>query len=236
VFVDVAPRSLVAAFIVAAALFTVSCADTRGGTIPYDRPLAMPDAPKIEALDANYKIAPLDKLTIKVFKADDVSGDYDVDLAGHISLPLVGEVEAANLTTAELDSKLTELLGQKYFENPDVSVAIKESTSHVVTVDGAVGQSGQFPINGPMSLMQAVALARGTTPDANPRRVAIFRTIDGQRQAAAFDLTSIRRGEATDPPVYAGDIVVVDGSKVKSVERQILSTIPVLTLFRPLAL
>lgn len=233
---DVAPRFLSAAFILAAALLTVSCADTRGGTIPYDRPLAMPDAPKIQTLDANYKIAPLDKLTIKVFKSDDVSGDYDVDLAGHISLPLVGEVEAANLTTAELDSKLTELLGQKYFENPDVSVAIKESTSHVVTVDGAVGQSGQFPVNGPMTLMQAVALAHGTTPDANARRVAIFRTIDGQRQAAAFDLTSIRRGEATDPPIYAGDIVVVDGSKVKAVERQILSTIPVLTLFRPLAI
>lgn len=233
---DVAPRSLVAGLILAAAVLTASCADTRGGTIPYDRPLAMPDAPTIQALDANYKIAPLDKLTIKVFKSDEISGDYDVDLAGHISLPLIGEVEAANLTSAQLDSKLTELLGQKYFENPDVSVAIKESTSHVVTVDGAVGQSGQFPVNGPMSLMQAVALAHGTTPDANARRVAIFRTIDGQRQAAAFDLTSIRRGEATDPPIYAGDIVVVDGSKVKAVERQILSTIPVLTLFRPLAI
>jgi polysaccharide export outer membrane protein len=233
---DLAPRSLVAALTVAAAFLTVSCADTRGGTIPYDRTLATPDTPKIQALDANYKIAPLDKLTIKVFKSDDMSGDYDVDLAGHISLPLVGEVEAANLTTAELDSKLTDLLGQKYFENPDVSVAIKESTSHVVTVDGAVGQSGQFPVNGPMSLMQAVALAHGTTEDANPRRVAVFRTIDGQRQAAAFDLTAIRRGESTDPSIYAGDIVVVDGSRVKAVERQILSTIPVLTLFRPLAL
>ena len=69
--------------------------------------------------------------------------------------------------------------------------------------------------------------------DANPRRVAVFRTIDGRRQAAAFDLTSIRRGEATDPPIYAGDIVVVDGSKVKAVERNILSTVPLLGLFRP---
>lgn len=193
----------------------------------------MPDPPKIEALDADYKISPLDKLTIKVFKADDISGDYDVDLAGHISLPLVGEVEAANLTTAELDQKLTDLLGQKYFEHPDVSVAIKESTAHVVTVDGAVGQAGQYPVNGPMTLIQAVALARGTTDDANPRRVAVFRTIGGQRQAAAFDLTAIRRGEAADPSIYPGDIVVVDGSRVKEVERQILSTVPLLGMFKP---
>jgi polysaccharide export outer membrane protein len=175
----------------------------------------------------------LDTLTIKVFKANDLSGDYSVDLAGHISLPLVGEVEAANLTTAELDSKLTQLLGKKYFERPDVSVAIKESTAHVVTVDGAVGQAGQYPVRGAMTLIQAIALARGTSDDANPRRVAIFRTIDGTRQAAAFDLTAIRRGQAPDPAVYAGDIVVVDGSKVKALERQILSTVPLVGLFRP---
>lgn len=232
-FVDLAPRPVVTAFAAVAALLTAGCADTRGGTIPYDRPLAMPDAPTIQTLSENYKIAPLDTLTIKVFKSDEMTGDYAVDLAGHISMPLVGEVEAANLTTAELDNKLTQLLGQKYFEHPDVSVAIKSSTAHVVTVDGAVGQSGQYPVNGPMTLIQAVALARGTTPDANPRRVAVFRTIDGQRQAAAFDLTAIRRGQATDPAIYAGDIVVVDGSKVKAVERQILSTIPALALFRP---
>jgi polysaccharide export outer membrane protein len=219
--------------VLVAALLTTACADTRGGTIPYDRALATPDVPKIETLDANYRIAPLDKIAIKVFKSEEISGDYDVDLAGHISLPLIGEVEAANLTTAELDEKLTQLLGQKYFEHPDVSVAIKESTAHVVTVDGAVGQAGQYPVSGPMTLIQAVALAHGTTSDANARRVAVFRTIGGQRQAAAFDLTAIRRGEASDPAIYAGDIVVVDGSRIKEAEKQIFAGFPLLTIFRP---
>jgi polysaccharide export outer membrane protein len=195
--------------------------------------LALPDEPKIEALDADYKIAPLDKLTIKVFKADDLSGDYDVDLAGHISLPLVGEVEAVNLTTAQLDDKLTQLLGQKYYEHPDVSVAIKSSTAHVVTVDGAVKESGQFPVAGSMTLVQAVALARGTSDDANARRVAVFRMIGGQRQAAAFDLTAIRRGEAQDPAIYPGDIVVVDGSKIKAIQKQLFQSWPLLSIFRP---
>lgn len=220
--------------LLAVAAFSISgCADTRGGSIPYDRVLAAPDQTAIRPLAENYKIAPLDKLTIKVFKADDMSGDYDVDLAGHISLPLVGEVEAANLTTAELDDKLTEALGQKYFEHPDVSVAIKESTAHVVTVDGAVTQAGQYAVSGPMTLIQAVASARGTSDDANPRRVAVFRTIGGQRQAAAFDLTAIRRGESPDPQIYPGDIVVVDGSRIKEVQRQILQSVPLLGLFGP---
>ena len=241
-FADLALRPILAALLVAAALLA-GCADTRGGTIPYDQPLAMPDPPTVQALDADYKIAPLDKLTVKLFgeqagdtgqqASNSITGDYSVDLAGRISLPLVGEVEAANLTTAQLDDQLTRLYGTKYFEHPDISVAIKESTAHVVTVDGAVQQAGQYPVAGPMTLIQTIALARGTTEDANARRVAVFRTIDGRRQAAAFDLTAIRRGEAKDPQIYPGDIVVVDGSSIKAAQKQIFQTFPFLSIFRP---
>lgn len=210
------------------------CADTRGGTIPYDRVLAAPDEAKFQTLETNYKIAPMDKLAIKVFKMDDLSGDYDVDLSGNISLPLVGQLQAANLTTEQLDAELTQKLGAKYLEHPDVSVAIKASTAHVVTVDGAVRDGGRFPVAGPISLIQAVAMAKGTSEDANARRVAVFRTIGGQRQAAAFDLTAIRRGQSQDPEIYPGDIVVVDGSSLKAAQKQVLSTIPLLSIFGPL--
>lgn len=210
------------------------CADTRGGPIAYNQTLAPPDSPSVQTLEANYKIAPLDKLAIKVFKSEDISGDYDVDLAGHISLPLIGEVEAANLTTAELDQRLTAKLGEKYLEHPDVSVSIKQAVGRLVTVDGAVNSSGSFPMARNLTLLQAIALAHGTTQDANAHRVAIFRTISGKRQAAAFDLVSIRRGQAEDPPVYPGDIVVVDGSSVKALEKRLLESIPFLTIFGPL--
>jgi polysaccharide biosynthesis/export protein len=243
VFADLAQRPVLTGFAVLCAILTAGCADKRGGTIPYDRPLAAPDEAQFQTLPQNYKIAPLDKLTIKLFNerasdagqptSNSVSGEYAVDLAGRISLPLVGEVEAANLTTGELDDQLTQLLGQKYFEHPDVSVAIKESTAHVVTIDGAVQQGGQFPVAGTMTLIQAVALARGTADDANPRRVAVFRTIGGKRQAAAFDLTAIRRGQATDPQIYPGDIVVVDGSSIKAAEKQFFQSVPLLSIFRP---
>ena len=102
-----------------------------------------------------------------------------------------------------------------------------------MTVDGSVNRAGSFPVNGPTTLMQAIAAAGGTGPDANPRRVAIFRQISGKRQAAAFDLTSIRRGEAEDPQVYAGDIVVIDGSSTKALQRQLLNSMPLLSIFKP---
>lgn len=211
-----------------------ACADTRGGAIPYDRPLAAPDEVKFQTLGQNYKIAPMDKLSVKVFRMNDLSGDYDVDLAGNISLPLIGQVYAANLTTEQLDEQLTQKLGSKYLEHPDVSVAIKSSTAHVVTVDGAVKEGGSYPVGGTISLIQAIAMAKGTAEDANARRVAVFRTIGGKRQAAAFDLTSIRRGQVPDPTIYPGDIIVVDGSSVKAAQKQILQSIPLLSIFGPL--
>jgi polysaccharide export outer membrane protein len=51
--------------------------------------------------------------------------------------------------------------------------------------------------------------------------------------AAAFDLTDIRRGKAEDPRIYSGDIVVVDGSSVKQAQRDILQTLPILSIFSP---
>ena len=110
-------------------------------------------------------------------------------------------------------------------------MAIKESVGQRVTIDGSVGQPGVYAIGSGTTLIQAIAMAKGTTAEANPRRVAIFRTINGQRQAAAFDLTDIRRGVNPDPRVFGNDIVVVDGSGGRSKFRDIISTIPVLNVF-----
>ena len=232
--VDLRFSTKILAVLAAALSFALAaCADKPGGPIAYNVPLAAPDAPSIQALASDYRIAPLDTVSVKVFQADNLTGDYQVDLTGHISLPLVGEVEAANLTTAQLDDKLTALLGQKYFEHPDVAVALKASTARAVTVDGAVTRAGTFPVLGHTSLMQAIALAGGTTEDANAHRIAIFRTVNGQRQAAAFDLAAIRHGQAPDPQVYAGDIVIVDGSSIKQGFKRVMQSFPVLSIFRP---
>ena len=221
-------------YVLVGGLLVMGCSHSRGGPIPYGvQNFGTPDPPTVVPLGAGYKIGPMDTLSIKVFKMPDLSGDYEVDLTGQISMPLLGNIPAANLTTAQLDHSLTQRLGEKYLENPDVGVSIKSSTARMVTVDGAVNKSGSYPVMGPMTLMQAVALAGGTNQDANPRRVAVFRTISGQRQAAAFDLMSIRRGENPDPPVYAGDIVVIDGSALNPMQKQLLNSLPLLSIFKP---
>jgi polysaccharide export outer membrane protein len=227
-------RARAALFAFAPVVMLGGCAGTRGGPIEYNQEnFGTPDTPAVLTLEEDYKIAPLDTLKISVFQVPDLSGDFEVDLTGHIALPLLGNVKAVDLTTAELDRRLTQQLGAKYLQSPDVSVGVKSSTRRTVTVDGSVRQPGMVPINGPMTLMQAIAMARGTDENANPRRVAIFRQIEGKRAAAAFDLVSIRRGQMEDPKIYSGDIIVVDGSKVRAIQREILTALPVLGFFRP---
>jgi polysaccharide export outer membrane protein len=153
-----------------AAAGLAGCADSRGGPIPYDvAGFGVPDAPTVVPLEQNYRIAPLDTLSVRVFKMADLTGDYEVDLTGKISMPLIGEISAIDLTTAELDQRLTAKLGEKYLENPDISVGIKSSTRRSVTVDGSVGKSGTFSINGPTTLIQAIAAAGGVSENGNPR-------------------------------------------------------------------
>lgn len=221
------------ALTVAAALLLSGCAG-RGGSVPYDaKSFGRPDAPSVITQPANYRIGPLDTLTIAVFRVPDLSGDVQLNESGRFTLPLIGEIEASGKTTDELAAYLKGRLSQRFLQDPEVQVMVKSSISQKVTVEGAVAQPGIFPIAGKTSLLQAVALARGTNEEANPRRVVIFRQIDGKRQAAAFDLVSIRRGEMNDPEIYGNDIVVVDGSKTRSMFNDVLRSIPAVAIFRP---
>jgi len=212
-----------------------ACTVDRRGPIAYDVPnFGVPDAPRPVSFAESYRIATGDTLNITVFQVDALSKPYKVDLAGNLAFPLIGEVPAVGKTTAELRHDIATRLGQRYLRNPDVTVAVTESVNNKVTVEGGVRQPGVFPVTGPMTLVQSVAMARGIDRrGGNERRVAIFRTIGGQRMAAAFDLVSIRRGEMKDPEVFAGDIIVVESNTRRGIFQDILSTLPLLAFFRP---
>lgn len=220
------------------ALALSACASERLTNIPYEPAgFGAPQPDPVEVARGEAQIAPYDKLEIKVFQVEDLSGEFQVNSAGQIVYPLVGSVTASGKTPEQLAQTLTAQLGAKYLRNPKVQVNILEAApvEQLITVDGAVNEPGAFPIKGPMTLMRAVALAKGLEQSANPRRVVVFRTVDGQRMAAGFDLVSIRRAQSEDPVLYPNDIVVVDGRdvRVRSALQQILNTIPILAIFRP---
>jgi polysaccharide biosynthesis/export protein len=227
-------RLLKGAVTVAAALAVAACAGGRGGSVPYEPTgFVAPDAQAEPVASASQPIGALDTLNISVFQVESLTGEFKVDAAGKIDYPLLGAVQAQGRTTDELREQLAASLSQKYLQSPNVQVAIKDRAEQKVTVDGSVKQPGVYVVKGPTTLLQAVAMARGTSEDANPSRVIVFRTIRGERMAGAFDLQDIRRAKAEDPVIYGNDIVIVDGSRARQVFRDLMTTLPLLTVLRP---
>lgn len=227
-------RVLLIAAITGSLLLGLGGCATRGGDVPYD--VAEFGPPDIEALDVpsgQQRIGPLDKLEIKVFQVEELSGEFLVDASGAIQYPLLGAIRAQGRPAAELRDHISLLLSQRYLQDPDVQVTISEQRGHTITVDGAVRNPGAKPIQGATTLMRAVALGEGLMEDANPARVVVFRTINGEKMAAAFDLRAIRQAQAEDPAIYGNDIVVVVGNRTRSLFREFLQAVPLLGLFRP---
>lgn len=180
-----------------------------------------------------YRIGAGDKLAVRVFQVPDLSFDEQVvDMSGNIQMPLIGAVRAQGLSATELGNELERQLGVRYLRNPQVTVLVAEAASQKITLDGAVTKPGVYELRGDTSLLQAVAMAEGPTRVADLSKVAVFRTIDGQRAVAVFDLGAIRNGQAEDPRVLGNDIVVVDTSRLNSVMRDVVAALPALAIFR----
>ena len=207
------------------------CGDARAGVLA----LLVAAGIAVEAVAepmAEYRIGPLDSLDVVVFQIADLSlKKVQVDASGQLRLPLIGAVTAGGRTAAELSADIAARLGEKYLQNPQVSVVVVEAVSQKVTVEGAVNEAGVFQLKGRTGLLEAVAEAKGESRTGNPRRVAIVRSIEGAPHAARFDLTAIRAGHARDPEVVAGDTVVVDGSRAGMLWRNLVETLPALIVF-----
>lgn len=206
---------------------------SRRGDIPY-APASFDQAPDSTfANNTEYRLGPADVVSLAVYRAPELTGDYRVDAAGNLNLPLIGAVQVQGQSLPELTETLRTSLGERYYVDPDVTVSLKEVGSQRVTVDGSVNRAGLYPLPNQSTLMQVIAMAGGTSATANPRRVIVFRQIDGRRQVAGFDLAAIRSGRMEDPLIYGSDIIIVDGDDTRQNWRDALSAIPIIALFRP---
>ena len=209
-------------------LAVTACATSSGSNESLASDLALPDSTSI-AVTADTEISPLDVINIRVFGVADLSGDYQVGPDGQIKVPLIGTVEASGQSVMSLAMKLETMLGETYLIDPDVTISVdRQNSSQEITVEGSVNRPGIYPVRGDVSLLQAVALGGGLSDTANPKKVVIFRQIDGERRAAGFDLEAIRRGEADDPIIYGNDIVVVDGDEARETYGDVLRSVPLL--------
>ena len=182
----------------------------------------------LTAADRPALIGPLDTIQVDVFNVPDLSREIQVDAGGRISMPLVGTVDARGKTAEELAQAIESALRGRYVRNPEVTINIKSSVSQVATVDGQVVEPGLYPVTNQMTLMRAIASAKGLSEYARQDDVVILRTVEGRKMAGLYNIGAIRRGAYEDPPLYANDVVVVGDSPQRRLFRDFVSLSPLL--------
>jgi len=177
-----------------------------------------------------YYVGPYDKLTIDVYGMPGLANrEVQVDASGKITYPLAGAVAVSGRTTREIEQLMAERLQANFLRNPQVTVLLKENASQLVTVDGQVARPGRYPVIGEMSLVQVMSLAGGTNDNSKLDDVVIFRTVNGQKLAALYDLKAIRHGQYADPEVFANDVVMVGDNVARRYFKDLLQAVPIIT-------
>lgn len=180
----------------------------------------------------DYRLGPTDLVSVNVFQVPDLNRDVRVNNLGQISLPLIGTVDAAGNTVHELEALVAARYGARFVYDPQVSIFVKEYASQRVTVSGAVEKPGIYPLSSRLTLLQAVALAQGVTPRASERNAMVFRTVDGERKFARFDLEAIRKGISPDPEIMGEDVVMIDTSDGKVFLENMIKLSPLANVWR----
>jgi len=190
--------------------------------------LPAPNRGDLTAADRPALIGPLDTIQVDVFNVSDLSREMQVDASGRIAMPLAGTIDARGKTAEELADAIEAALRRRYVRNPEVTVNIKNSVSQVVTIDGQVGEPGLYPVTNQMTLMRAIASARGLAEFASADDVVILRTVNNQKMAGLYNVAAIRRGAYDDPPIYANDVVIVGDSPQRRLFRDFVALSPLL--------
>jgi polysaccharide export outer membrane protein len=134
-----------------------------------------PSAPSTAAPNPNeLRLAGGDKVRVIVYGEDKISGDYQLDSAGFLSIPLAGSIQGAGLTKVELESALTQKLKSEYLRNPKVTVEVINYRPFYVL--GEVQKPGEYQFRNGLNVLSAIAIAGGATYRANNSSVMIQRS------------------------------------------------------------
>jgi polysaccharide export outer membrane protein len=180
-------------------LLVTACASSKGSQRVDDRPLA-----------GEYRIGREDVLEVVVWHEPELTRIVPVRPDGRISLPLAGEIEAAGRTPAELQAGLVKALSP-FIQDTQVAVLVREINGARVFVLGEVARPGGFPLRGPMTVVQAMALAGGRTEFADDEVVWLRQRADGGADRVSLSFDDLMKGEAAGALwLGSGDVLYVE--------------------------
>jgi len=143
---------------------------------------------------ATYVLGPNDRIRVKVYGESEITGEYEIDASGQVSVPLAGRLRAAGLTTRQLERSITSALSKGIVRDPRVNVEIAIYRPYYIL--GEVKKSGEYPYRLGLTVMDAVASAGGFTYRANENKVYLRRAGGGGEEIYALD---------SPVPVFPGD-------------------------------
>ncbi|HEY7792318.1 MAG TPA: polysaccharide biosynthesis/export family protein [Vicinamibacterales bacterium] len=172
---------------------------------------AVPAVPDTSASDLEaYRIGAEDVLDVAVWNDTAVSRVVPVRPDGKISVPLLGDVQAAGMTPGQLQAVLARELST-YIAKPQVTVIVQQVNSIKVSVLGQVKTPGRFDLKSPATLLDMIAQAGGFTDFAAKDRILVLRTANGAHDRIHFDYNSFvsNPGEQQNFYLQRGDIIIV---------------------------
>jgi polysaccharide export outer membrane protein len=158
----------------------------------------------------DYVIGPDDVLTVVFWREKDLSSEVSVRPDGMITLPLLNDVKAAGLTPEQLRDELTKA-AEKFVEGPTVSVVVKAINSRRVFITGMVSKPGPYPLTGPTTVTQLIAMAGGLHEFAKKKDITILRNEGGREVAYRFNFQDVmkRKNLKQNIELKPGDTIIV---------------------------
>jgi polysaccharide biosynthesis/export protein len=142
----------------------------------------------------SYILGPNDRIRLKVYGESDITGEYEINNSGQVSIPLAGHLKAAGATTRQLEKAIASALAKGIVRDPRVNVEIAQYRPYYIL--GEVKKSGEYPYRHGLTVMDAVASAGGFTYRANENKVLLRRSGAGVEETLPLD---------APVPVFPGD-------------------------------
>jgi polysaccharide biosynthesis/export protein len=166
---------------------------------------------KLQPAPKEYVIGPDDVLAVNVWKEPEISRTLPVRPDGNISLPLMGDLMASGRTPVQLQKEIKDHLVE-YLSNPEVTVLVQEAKSHKFNIIGEVEKPGSYVMGGPMTVLDAIALAGGVRDFARTTKIYVLRVnADGSRTRLPFNYKHVIKGNDlhADVQLQPRDTIVV---------------------------
>jgi polysaccharide biosynthesis/export protein len=162
------------------------------------------------ALPPEYLIGSEDVLSIIFWRDKEMSSEVSVRPDGMISLPLLNDVHAAGLTPQQLQERIVEE-SKKFVEDPSVTVVVKAINSRKVFITGEIGKPGPYPLTGPTTVLQLIAVAGGLRDYARGDKIAIMRVENGKPVSYRFNFKEVmkKKNLKQNIELKPGDTIIV---------------------------